>query len=447
VTHASLSIEALHREIAAGRLCAAAVCADLLALVAEREPALGAMSDVVATSALREAQAVDRAVARGEPAGALAGIPVAVKSNIDTVPAACGAGLPHLDRHRPLTDAPVVARLRAAGAVIVGTTVTDSGGFGVTSPGVSNPRWPHLIAGGSSGGSAAAVAAGLCKAAIGTDTGGSVRIPAACCGVVGFKPTYGRVSTAGVRPLARSVDHVGVLGLSVADVRAVSGVIDPGFASLPGAHAGVPVIGVPASYLADASPSVVGPFRRWMDQCVALGFTVCAVDLPLPETALGSHLVLSLTEAALHHLDHAAEPIDVLPAVARDSIVLGLGYKSTEHLRALQQRRAFVDAMQRVFATVDVLALPTLPVPAPGRGVPTVRLGGAETGLLQALIRYTAPFDQSGHPALAVPWEADERAGAASIQLVAPHDADRRLLGFAEQLEGRLDGFGKARVA
>lgn len=447
MTHALLSIEALHREIAAGRLSAAAACADLLALIAEQDRAVHAMSDVVAASALCEAQAVDLAVSRGNAVGPLAGIPVAVKSNIDTVPAACSAGLPHLGAYRPDADAPVVARLRAAGAVIVGTTVTDSGGFGVISPEVANPRWPARIAGGSSGGSAAAVAAGFCKAAIGTDTGGSVRIPAACCGVVGFKPTYGRVSTAGVRPLARSVDHVGVLARSVADARAVAQVMDPGFDALPGAPADGPVIGVSPSYLADADAAVVQRFDAWVERCAALGFVVREVELPPPEQSLDSHLVLSLTEAALHQLDHAAEPIDVLPATARDSLALGMAYTSTEHLRALQRRRVFLDGMRQAFGRVDVVALPTLAVPVPQRSAATVTLGGAEVGLLSALIRYTAPFDQSGHPALAVPWQPVGEADAGSIQLVAPHDADRRLLAFAESLEARMEGFGGARAA
>lgn len=448
MTHPSLSISALHREIAAGRLSAAGVCADTLALIAEKDPALRAMSDVVAHSALREAQAADLAVARGAPPGPLAGIPVAVKSNIDTVPAVCGAGLPHLSLYRPAVDAPVVARLRAAGAVIVGTTVTDSGGFGVTSPGVCNPRWPGRIAGGSSGGSAAAVAAGFCKAAIGTDTGGSVRIPAACCGIVGFKPTYGRVSTAGVRPLASSLDHVGVLALSVADAQAVCEVIDPGFAALPGARDDRwPVIGIARSYRADASAPVAAAFDDWVARCLALGVEVREVDLPLPEEILGSHLVLSLTEAALHHLDRDGEPIDVLPPAARESIELGLAYTGWEHLRALRQRRDFLKCLQHAFTQVDLLALPTLPVPVPLRGPAGGREGDAEAALLRDLIRYTAPFDQSGHPALAMPWQPSACAEAASIQLVGPHDADRRLLAWAESLAQRLEGFGQARVA
>lgn len=448
MNHLSLSIEALHESIVQGVLSATRLCELVLARIEERDRALGAMCDVITASALKEAGVIDRAVSRQLPVGQLAGIPIAIKSNIDTVPATCSAGLPHLNAYRPDSDADVVSRLRRAGAVIVGSAETDSGGFGVTSPGVSNPSFPDRIVGGSSGGSAAAVAAGFCKAAIGTDTGGSVRIPAACCGIVGFKPTFGRVSTEGVRPLASSVDHVGVLALSAGDARSVMEVIDPGFTSLPcDSHARLSVIGVPKAYVKGASPLVGQMFNEFVERCAKLGHALCEVELPHPDEILGSHLVLSLTEAALFYLESEGEQLDALPSTAKEGVQLGLTYKGHQHLRALRHKERFVRQMHTVFSQVDFVALPTIPVFPPGRSSSIVRVGEVDLPVLEALIRYTAPFDQSGHPALAMPWRQPNHQDVASIQLIGPLNSDRRLLALGESLERQIDGFGNAAVA
>jgi aspartyl-tRNA(Asn)/glutamyl-tRNA(Gln) amidotransferase subunit A len=449
VTDLSLSISALHQKIVAGEISATSLCEAVLTRIEQREPNLGAMSDVIAESALKEANIVDRALSKNEAAGALAGIPIAVKNNINTVPAICSAGLPHLSEYRPTVDADVVTRLRRAGAVIVGSTATDSGGFGVTSPSVLNPNFPDRVAGGSSGGSAAAVAAGLCKAAIGTDTGGSIRIPAACCGIVGFKPTYGRVSTAGVRPLASSVDHVGVLASSVSDIRSVAAVIDPDFTSLPNGDPAraAPVIGIAKAYVEDASGSVACGFGELVKQCENLGYVVREVELPAPQEILDSHLVLSLTEAALLYLDSSAELVDSLPAAAKDGILAGLAFKGYEHIRALRKKHDFLRLMQEVFSKVDYMILPTMPVFAPVRGGSIARIGGVDINLLNAMIRYTAPFDQSGHPALALPWRSPKQEDVGSVQLIGPLNSDRDLLRFAELLESQIEGLGNATIA
>lgn len=174
------------RERVVGRKYTARELCQIFLHRAQQNAGLGIMTDLIAQRALADADTVDRRVAAGKDAGRLAGIPMVIKDNIDTVPAVCAAGLPALSPYRPPTDAAVVRRLRAEGAVIIGVAATDSGAFGVTSPTVTNPKFPGLIAGGPSGGSAAAVAAGFCMAAIDTDTGGSIRIPAACCGIVGL---------------------------------------------------------------------------------------------------------------------------------------------------------------------------------------------------------------------------------------------------------------------
>lgn len=435
------TIDDLRERIARREVSATALCEGVLARIERDDSQVGAMSDVVAPSALKEAGEADRAASASRGGRRLDGVPFAIKSNIDTMPAVCDSGLPHLRGHKAAADADVVARLRAAGAVIVGTAATDCGGFGVTTPEVLNPLFPQKIAGGSSGGSAAAVAAGFCKAAIGTDTGGSVRIPAACCGIVGFKPTFGRVSVRGVRPLAPSADHVGVLATSAADVSAVLDVIDPNAANLgASSELGRPVIGIATAYVDDATPEVADAFSEWMVRCVDLGCTVREVQLPDPEETLASHLVLSLTEAALCYIEHDEGMLARLPAAARESIELGMAYGGHQYLRALRQKAAFVESMGRVFAQVDLLALPTLPIATPERA----KANGER--MLKTLIRFTSPFNQSGHPALAMPWVRSRGGDVSSIQLVGCANHDRQLLEFAMFLEARLGGFGNVKL-
>jgi Asp-tRNA(Asn)/Glu-tRNA(Gln) amidotransferase A subunit family amidase len=330
----------------------------------------------------------------------------------------------------------VVSRLRDAGAVIVGVAATDSGAFGVTTPQVMNPAFAGRIVGGSSGGSAAAVAAGFCKAAIGTDTGGSIRIPAACCGIVGFKPTRGRVSALGVRPLAASVDHVGPLAASVADVRAVMEVIDPGFSVLPVGPRERPIIvGVPRSYFADACSAVHEMIEAKVAALIRLGCDVRDIELPTPGEIIPTHLVLSLTEAALFHARSGDKALDSHPEAAREGILLGRSYSGSEHLQAQEHKREFVKKIDAVFGAVDFLLLPTLPVETPDRNLKEVVLAGSQYSVLEALIRYTAAFDHSGHPVIAMPWRSPALATPGSFQLVGPLDSDNVLLDFAEAVE------------
>ncbi len=225
-------------------------CEHLIRRMVDLNPRINAYSQILQNTARREAR-------QSPPDAPLAGVTVAIKDNIDTVPAVCNAGLDHNATHLPAEDAEVVAQLRGAGAIVPGVTRTDSGAFGVTTPRVINPLGPGLIAGGSSGGSAAAVAADLCDVALGTDTGGSIRIPAACCGVFGFKPTLGSVSLRGIRPLAESCDHVGPLAGSIAPIVAVMRVLAPGFDSQPCAIPQPVSIGIPRSAIREASSDVL----------------------------------------------------------------------------------------------------------------------------------------------------------------------------------------------
>lgn len=418
---------------------AVALCEIIQKRIEEVNGRLGALTDVLHESAALEARNVDAMAAKGLSAGRLAGWPIAIKDNIDTVPARCSAGLSFLDDRRPTMDAEAVTLLRREGAVIVGVAYTDSGAFGVISPEVINPNYPDRIVGGSSGGSAAAVAAGLCVAALGTDTGGSVRIPAACCGIVGFKPTKNRVSTEGVRPLATSFDHVGVLSDSVKRVRKVIEVIDPLFNDLPhglGGPTGQVIVGIPTNFFLDANDEVLQQMAFAIDRLKNMEVVVKEVFLEPPDKIVQSHLVLALTEATLAYgqADEAQE-ISQYPDTAKQGILLGRSYSASEHLLAMRHSRIFTAQIDSVLETVDFLMLPTLPISPPDRGVSSVTLGGRELNLLNALIRYTAVFDQTGHPVIALPVFDKACSGPGSVQVVGKMNRDRQLLNFAEQLE------------
>jgi aspartyl-tRNA(Asn)/glutamyl-tRNA(Gln) amidotransferase subunit A len=429
------SIHHLREMIATGKISATKLCVETLQRVAQQNGKMGILTDVLSVSALREANDVDRHVAAGERVGRLAGITIAIKDNIDTVPAVCSAGLPSLSNYSPVQDATVVARLREEGAIIIGVAATDSGAFGVVTPNVKNPDYPIRIAGGSSGGSAAAVAAGFCKVAIGTDTGGSIRIPAACCGIAGLKPTFGRIPMEGVRPLSVSFDHVGPLALRVADLRSVMEIF-PGKGQRDNdQELGPKKIGIPKSYFSDAAPKVKQVVEDVAQCCIELGHHIQIVSLPSPDEIIPSHLILSLTEAARFHLETAAKDIATYPVAAKEGVLLGQSYLSPDYKTAIKQRRDFVSRINNVFKEVDFLLLPTLPVLPPEIGETEVCIGENKMNVLQALIRYVAAFNQSGHPVLALPWPTSNATRMGSVQLVGQKGEDMQLLAFAEQIE------------
>jgi Asp-tRNA(Asn)/Glu-tRNA(Gln) amidotransferase A subunit family amidase len=433
------TIDALRTQLLRRRVSATDICDSTLRTIAASNSDIRALTDILTEPARHEASRIDDRLARRDQLAPLAGVPVVVKNNIDTVPAICSAGLPFLWSYRPSADAEVVRRLRAAGAVIVGVGATDSGAFGVTCPEVANPRFPGRIAGGSSGGSAAATAAGFCFASLGTDTGGSIRIPAACCGVVGFKPTRGRLPLDGVRPLAASFDHVGPLARSVADVRAIMSVIDRQFSAGTFDRARTR-IGVPRSYFADASDDVLTIVEDALEWGHRIGYDHVDVDIPTPDEIVPAHLILSLSEAALAYQRAPDAPLGDYPPIARDSIAAGLSNTASQIEAARRHQRDFVVGLHRAFADADILLLPTLPVLAPERQKSSDSVGPARVEILHTLIRYTAAFDQSGHPALALPWVAEKGGIVGSLQLVGPVGADRPLLDMAQAFEQRRRG-------
>ncbi|MBM3505665.1 MAG: amidase [Alphaproteobacteria bacterium] len=405
--------------------------------IAALNAGIGALSDVLAETAITEAKAVDRARERGRPLGPLAGIPVASKDIIDTTPAVCSAGLPFLRDRRPKCDAEVVRRLRRAGAVIVGVTETDPGAFGVRTASVTHPQAPTLTVGGSSGGSGAALAAGFCFATLGTDTGGSIRIPAACCQIVGLKPTRTRVSTEGVMPLVWSLDHVGPMTRSARDLAAVQAVLDPRFA-----HTATRkrrwAVGFDPRYAADASPLAAKAIERTLKAARAAHIGVREVRMPAPDDILDVHLVVFCAESAAYHFQAYPDRRNDYPAGPRHLLSMARSHTGYEYVQAMRQRAEITARMQALYDDVDAIIVPTLPVEPPPKKAEQVEVAGRPVDFTWALIRYTCLFNQTGNPVVSLPAVAKAPGVGASVQVVGPLDRDADTIALAVKLEAAL---------
>jgi Asp-tRNA(Asn)/Glu-tRNA(Gln) amidotransferase A subunit family amidase len=412
-----------------------ALCGLMLERVRELNPSVGSYSDVMAMRALEEAVASDGRRRAGTVLGPLDGVPVAVKDLIETTPAVCKSGLDYLGAYRPARDAAVVMRLRAAGAVIIGVTETDAGAFGTSTPAVINPLAPERIAGGSSGGSAATLAAGLAYGAIGSDTGGSIRIPSACCSTSGFKPTWGRVSVEGVRGLAPSLDHVGPMARCVADLSLLQAVLDLGLMGTRFERERLLRVGVSKGYFADAEPMVASAMASLLGRLAEAGVDVHEAAIPTPGELMKVQLVNALKEMAEFQTHHFGDRWKDYPEVARLTMEAGLKVSAEDYAVAERQRLQLRRDVEKVFETVDLLILPTLPMDAPFRDGHEIMLAGKAHSLLAATVRYTALFNQTGHPVVAMPGHAMANGRTIGIQVVGKLNSDADLLADAEQLE------------
>ena len=409
---------------------------------------LGAFVLVLGDQALAEAAERDAERRRGRGVGVLHGVPVAVKDLIDLEGVVTGAGSVKLEgRNRAGRDAEVVGRLRGAGAVVVGKTRTHEFAYGVTTPGTVNPWRPARIAGGSSGGSAAAVAAGLVAGALGSDTAGSIRIPSSCCGVVGLKPTWGRVPATGVWPLSWSCDHVGPIAATVADVALLDQVLaaEPSGA---GGDAGParPRIGrLVGDDLDPVDPAVTAVVDELCRRLEAAGSVVDEVTLPL-QAARGAVAAIVLAEAAAAHdrlLGETGE--DGYSRAMLAMIRIGRSALAGEYLAGLRYRGRFVAEVEGLLAGRDALLLPTLPCPAPLAGERTVTIAGTRVGVQAALTRLPGPFNCSGSPVLSLPAGLVDGLPV-GVSLVGRIGGDRDLLALGAWAEAVAPEIGRPAI-
>jgi len=407
------------QRIATTELSPSELLESVLARIADADGRVGAFVELMSDSARASAREADREIVRGRLRGPLHGIPVSVKDLYDIADVPTSAGSPVRAATVAECDSAVVERLRHAGAILVGKTRTHEFAFGYTTPGTRNPWNLGHIAGGSSGGSAAAVAARLCFMSMGTDTGGSIRQPAAHCGVVGFKPTYGRVSMRGVAPLAGSFDHAGPLARTVADVAVTMDAI-AGYDARDPASAQVEIpdftgalrsgleqvtVGIPANLFFDGChPEVEAAVRAAIDVLRVMGARLREVDVPLAKEITEAHLTMMMAEAAACHRVRLRDQPDRYTDKVRANFMLGLGVPAVDYLAAQRTRRAVIAGWLQAFTGIDALIAPTSSAPAAAVDAETITFpDGSEEALVPAYSRCAFPADFTGFPSLSVP--------------------------------------------
>lgn len=430
---------------------------ECLGRIAELNPALGAFITVTEESAREAARQADRELASGLDRGPLHGIPVAAKDVFLTRGVRTTAGSRLLADTVPDHDAAAIERLAQAGAVLVGKTNMHELAYGITSANphfgvVRNPRDPARIPGGSSGGSAVAVAAGMALAALGSDTGGSIRIPAAFCGVVGLKPTYGRVSRFGMLPLSFSMDHAGPITSSVGDAGLMMNAIagrdprDPSSSGAPvedylpageGSLEGVRIGLADNFYLERVTPAARAAVERAAELAARQGAHVVRVRVPDMDAVntIGRVLLLAEAAAALapHLADRASLGDDVRALLDQGRLIPATDYVNAQRLRRLEQKKFLT-----LWSQVDILFTPTVPMGAPKIGEMTVEIEGRQEDVRLAATRLVRGMDVLGLPALSLPCGLDPNEMPLGLQIMAPELQEKALLRVAAAMEGAL---------
>jgi aspartyl-tRNA(Asn)/glutamyl-tRNA(Gln) amidotransferase subunit A len=472
-----LTIHAALDALASGTATSESLVEDLIATKEAREPQVDAYIHFDAETARAEARAADQRRAAGET-GALLGIPIAVKDvlNVKGQPCTCGSRI--LDGYTALYDATAVARLRAAGAVLAGRTNMDEFAMGSSTEGSAfkvtrNPWNADYVPGGSSGGSAAAVAAGAALAALGSDTGGSIRQPASFCGCVGLKPSYGRVSRYGLTAYASSLDQVGPVARDVRDAAILLGAIAgldpmdstsvdrevPDFQSaLTGDLDGVR-IGLPQEYFVEGmDPEVESAVRAAIDHCAKLGAETVPVTMPHTEYAVATYYIIATAEASANlsrfdgvrygtRAEDASDPIDMygrtraagFGAEVKRRIILGTyvlssGYYDAYYLTAQKVRTLIRDDFAHAFETCDVLMAPVSPTPA-------YRIGAMADNPLQMYLGdiLTSTANLAGICGLSLPCGFTGTGLPIGLQVLGPAYGEDRILRAAYAYEQSSD--------
>lgn len=424
------------RLLRSGDLTAVALTEACLARIAETEPAIHAYVEVLAASAREDAARADADLAAGVDHGPLHGIPVGVKDIYDLagVPTRCGSRV--LDSAAPAAaDAEAVRRLRQAGAVFIGKTVTQEFAAGVVSVPARNPWDPTRIPGGSSGGSAASVAAGSCLVGLGSDTGGSIRIPASVTGTVGLKPTYGRASKRGVYPLSWSLDTVGPITRTVEDAALTLNVMagfdrgDPTTVDLPVTDATVEIgkgigglrLGVARGFFFERlQPDVEDAVEAALEVFRALGAEVIETHWVNAEAARAIAMILNRVESAAVHEQTLRDSVQLIGDDLRQRLVAGTMVSGTDYIHAIRARIVAKRSMAALFAEdrLDALLAPTLPATALPADDLVHRLADqAEEPVGMAYTRLTQPFNATGQPVLTVPCGFDAHGLPIGLQI------------------------------
>ena len=433
--------------------------------IEEQNPALNAFITVTPEPALAAARRAEKQLLRSRGSrnarSPLLGIPIAIKDNLWTRGIRSTAGSKILADFIPSEDSTAARKLARAGAVPLGKTNLNEFAYGITGGNdhygpAHNPWALDRITGGSSAGSAAAIAAGLCAASVGTDTGGSIRVPSAFCGTVGLKPTFGRVSVFGTMPLSPSLDHVGPMARSVADAALLLGVIagrdplDPTSSARPTEDyrraLGKPLrkfrLGRPREHYWERLDSEV---RRLAENAIRemekQGAVVQEISLPHLKESLDAATELSLAEAL-----HVHQAAGYFPARAADygaevrqRIESGANVSAVRFLAALDVRKRLLADFEEAFRQVDAVVAPTNPVPAPPIGAESVRIDGEQVGARPAIVGHSRPANFTGLPAISVPCGFSREGLPVGLQLIGPAFQEASVLRMAYAYEKKSD--------
>jgi aspartyl-tRNA(Asn)/glutamyl-tRNA(Gln) amidotransferase subunit A len=443
-----ISIEEFGRRLRARELTSEEVTNDCLRQIETGNPALNAFILVTADEARRQAREADRELALGRDHGALHGVPLSIKDLIDVRGLPTTAASRVREGHVADRDAPSIAHLRRAGAVFVGKTNLHEFAFGTTSEDSAfgparNPLDLSRSPGGSSGGSAASVVAGMALATVGSDTGGSIRIPAAACGLVGLKPSLGEVSCDGVVPLSRTLDHVGPLTQTVADASLLyHALLGDVAATTP---APMPVGGirlaVPRPYFCDLLDEEVRErFEEALERLRSAGARVGDIEIHHAAEIVPVYMHISFAEAAAYH----GHTLDAMPERYTEPVRLRLEMAryvlAEDYVRALAGREVLRREVDAALGQHDALLLPTLPIPAPSIGAGTVPIGDSTHAVRNMMLRLTQLFNVTGHPAISVPMGNTSAGLPCAMQLVGGRMQTDTLLRVAFACEVHVRG-------
>ena len=434
------SVSELSRLLAARRVSSVEVTRGYLERIQRYDGSLRAFITVDADQALAEARAADQT----ERHGPVHGVPIAIKDNIATRGLRTTGGSRVLRDWVPDHDAPVVQSLRGAGAVVLGKTNLHEFAYGGTCTNVEfgavrNPWNPAHVPGGSSGGSGVAVAAGLAPAALGTDTAGSVRLPACQCGVVGLKPRYGAVSIDSVIPLAWSLDHVGPITRTIGDAGLLLDVMS-GLSEHAVSHQGVRRLrlGVPRAYFFEGLQSdVEAAVEQALEVLRGLGATLLDVEWPAVKLSNSATWTIILAEASAYHRPWFRTRPEAYSAETRHNLELGEQVAASDYIQAQRARTVLKQQVKEVLAQVDALVTPMLAITAPKIGQTTIEVAGKVKEINPVFIRLADPFNLTGLPAISIPCGFGQDGLPIGLQIAAA--TEQAVLGVAQAYESATD--------
>ncbi|WP_296249184.1 amidase [Pseudomonas sp. UBA4194] len=436
------SVTELGRRLRSGQLSCVQLAEAALASISRLNPQLNAFVHVNTAGALAQAALADAALAAGQDAGPLHGIPVAIKDNIDTFDMPTTYGSAHFAEHQPRQDAICVARLREAGAVILGKTLTHEFAYGPTGDrslqGASRNPWDtRRMTGGSSAGSAAAVAAGLVPLALGTDTGGSIRIPSGLCRAVGFKPGIAAVPMTGIFPLCKTLDHVGPIANSVEDAALVYGVISRSSAPASAADRAPRVGWVDPRALGPVDEQVLMAVKSRAMQLFGGSLEVVDGFDELVPTVKSAMAAIQRSEAYAVHARRVDQQPQLFDAEVLERLHMSAQVRGWEYVAAMEARQVLRAKMAEYFQHYDVLLMPTLPTTAPAVDLRELVIDGEKVSVRDAVLSLTSVWNLTGLPAISVPAGMVDGLPV-GLQAVAAQHGEWPLLQWLQQRHSAL---------